>query len=277
MSLATTIEVETFYRRSDEEVLADRDFVAAHGALLHLLEAGKLRAARRLETGSWEAVAWVKQAILLGFRGFELEKLTGDRGTGGPSFDRGAYLPRQLRREDRVRMVPGGSAVRRGAHVAAGVVIMPPAYVNVGAWVGTDTMVDSHALVGSCAQVGSGVHLSAGVQLGGVLEPAGSRPVVVEDRAFLGAQSGVFEGVVVGEGAVLAPGVSLTGSTVLFDLVQETTHSGRVPSGAVVVPGSRPARGAFAEANGLALYAPVIVKYRDAATDAATVLEESLR
>lgn len=277
MSLATMVELEAFYQRSDREALADRDFVAAHGALIQLLEAGELRAAQRTEAGAWEAVAWVKRAILLGFRGFELEEVDGAPGSGGPSFDRGAYLPRRLRLEDRVRMVPGGSAVRRGAHVAAGVVIMPPAYINVGAWVGTATMIDSHVLVGSCAQVGAGVHLSAGVQLGGVLEPAGSRPVVVEDGAFLGAQSGVFEGVVVGERAVLAPGVSLTGSTVIFDLVQDMTRRGRVPAGAVVVPGTRPARGAYAESQGLALYAPVIVKYRDATTDAATALEESLR
>ncbi|MEI6876069.1 MAG: 2,3,4,5-tetrahydropyridine-2,6-dicarboxylate N-succinyltransferase, partial [Spirochaetota bacterium] len=176
-----------------------------------------------------------------------------------------------------VRLVPGGSSIRRGAYVAPGVVMMPPAYINVGAWVGAGTMVDSHALVGSCAQIGERVHLSAAAQVGGVLEPAGARPVVVEDDCFVGALSGLFEGVVVRRRAVLAPGVILTGSTVLFDLVKGRELRGEVPEGAVVVPGSRPARGDYATTRGICLYAPCIVKYRDADTNAATALEEALR
>jgi 2,3,4,5-tetrahydropyridine-2-carboxylate N-succinyltransferase len=167
--------------------------------------------------------------------------------------------------------------VRRGAHVAKGVVVMPPAYVNVGAYVGAGTMVDSHALVGSCAQIGARVHLSAGAQVGGVLEPAGARPVIVEDEAFVGGLVGLFEGVLVRARAVLAPGVLLTGSTTLFDLVNGRELVREVPEGAVVVPGSRPAKGDFARARGIQLGAPCIVKYRDARTDAATALEEALR
>jgi 2,3,4,5-tetrahydropyridine-2-carboxylate N-succinyltransferase len=182
-----------------------------------------------------------------------------------------------------VRVVPGGSSVRAGAHLAPGVVIMPPAYINVGAWVGEGAMVDSHALVGSCAQVGRRVHLSAGAQLGGVLEPVGLRPVIVEDDAMIGGNAGVFEGTLVGRRAVLAPGVQLTASTVVHDLVRETTYRARegeplsIPEGAVVVPGSRPASGAWAAERRLHLYAPVIVKYRDERTEAATALEEALR
>jgi 2,3,4,5-tetrahydropyridine-2-carboxylate N-succinyltransferase len=154
---------------------------------------------------------------------------------------------------------------------------MPPAYVNVGAFVGAGSMVDSHALVGSCAQIGERVHLSAGAQVGGVLEPAGALPVVVEDEAFVGGLCGLFEGVVVGRRAVLAAGVVISASTRLYDLVNSREISGEVPEGAVVVPGSRPARGAYAESLGLSLSAPCIVKYRDQKTDAATALEEALR
>jgi 2,3,4,5-tetrahydropyridine-2-carboxylate N-succinyltransferase len=167
--------------------------------------------------------------------------------------------------------------VRRGAHVARGVVVMPPANVNVGAYVDEGTMVDSHALVGSCAQIGKRVHLSAGAQIGGVLEPAGARPVIVEDEAFVGGLVGLFEGVLVRRRAVLASGVLLTASTVLYDLVHGRELLREVPEGAVVVPGSRPAAGDFARERGLQLSSPMIVKYRDARTDAATALEQALR
>ncbi|MEZ5962868.1 MAG: 2,3,4,5-tetrahydropyridine-2,6-dicarboxylate N-succinyltransferase [Planctomycetota bacterium] len=252
----------------------DGDWRAAHEALLGHLEAGSLRAASPTADGDWEVHAWVKRAILLGFRRSGVVEMPGP---GYPMFDKQAYPPRAFVRDDSVRFVPGGSAVRRGAHLAAGVVVMPPAYVNVGAHVGAGTMIDSHALVGSCAQVGARVHVSAGAQIGGVLEPAAARPVIVEDEAFLGALTGLFEGVRVRSRAVLAAGVVLTGSTVIHDLVHGTTHTREVPDGAVVVPGSRPARGPHAEANGLQLACPVIVKYRDARTDAATALEAALR
>lgn len=174
-------------------------------------------------------------------------------------------------------MVPGGSSVRRGSFISPTVTIMPPAFINMGAFVDEGTMVDSHALVGSCAQIGKRVHLSAAAQIGGVLEPAGALPVIVEDDAFIGGLVGVFEGVRVRARAVLASGVVLTGSTVIYDLVNEREWTREVPEGAVVVPGSRPAKGSFAESHGVQLATAVIVKYRDARTDAATALESALR
>ncbi len=192
-------------------------------------------------------------------------------------FDKSTFPPRAFCLEDSVRLVPGGSSVRRGARLAPGVVVMPPSYINVGATVGAGSMVDSHVLVGSCAWVGERVHLSAGVQVGGVLEPPQARPVVIEDDCFVGALSGLFEGIVLRKRVVLAPGIILTSSTTIYDLVNGREFRGEIPEGAVVVPGSRPARGAYAEKNGVSLYAPCIVKYRDGKTDAAVVLEEALR
>jgi 2,3,4,5-tetrahydropyridine-2-carboxylate N-succinyltransferase len=246
----------------------------AHEQLLAALESGAVRAAERSPSGEWKANAWVKDAILLGFRRSGIGPLPGGF---APFHDKTAYPPRAFGAGEGVRVVPGGTAVRRGAHVARGVVIMPPAYVNVGAFVGEGSMIDSHALVGSCAQVGTRVHLSAGSQIGGVLEPSGARPVIVEDEAFVGGLCGVFEGVVVRRRAVLAAGVVLTASTVLVDLVNERELRGEVPEGAVVIPGSRPASGAYATRRGLHVAAALVVKYRDPKTDAATALEEALR
>jgi 2,3,4,5-tetrahydropyridine-2-carboxylate N-succinyltransferase len=181
------------------------------------------------------------------------------------------------------RIVPGGTAIRAGAHLEPGVVVMPPSYVNVGAWIGADTMVDSHVLVGSCAQVGARVHLSAGVMVGGVLEPAGARPVIIEDDAFVGAGCLLLDGVLVGRGAVLAAGVTLTGTSRLYDLVGERVLAGTpdaplcVPPGAVVVPGTRSLPGEFAAEHGLGGQVALIVKQRDARTDARVALEEALR
>ena len=179
--------------------------------------------------------------------------------------------------------MPGGTAVRRGAHLADGVVVMPPSYVNVGAWVGEGTMVDSHVLVGSCAQIGARVHLAAGVTIGGVLEPPGARPVIVEDDAFVGAGSALLEGVLVGRGAVIGAGVTLTGSSRLYDLVRDRVLEGTaeaplvVPAGAVVVPGARSVRGTFAAEHGLSVSVALLVKDRDAGTSARVALEEALR
>lgn len=269
--------------RSHAEAGAEVDADQARHAvrrLLDALEAGRARAAVRTEAG-WEAVEWVKQGVLLAFRlgvNRRFEHL-------GPEFFDKDTLP--LRKTDgvaqNIRIVPGGTTVRAGAYLAPNVIIMPPAYVNVGAWVGEGSMVDSHALVGSCAQVGRRVHLSAGAQLGGVLEPVGLRPVIVEDDVMVGANTGIFEGTLVEARAVIATGVNLTASTPLYDLVEERVYRaepGRpltVPAGAVVVPGTRPAASAFARAHGIEIYAPVIVKYRDTRTDAATALEEALR
>lgn len=281
-------EITSLYRAGDAaDPQRARDAVAL---LLDALGRGRVRAARR-EKGGWRAVPWVKEGILLAFRtgrtrSFEPGPSSPNPAFGGSRFryfDRDTLPLRPTTEEEQVRVVPGGTSVRAGAYLAPGVVIMPPAYVNVGAWVGEDSLVDSHALVGSCAQVGRRVHLSAGAQLGGVLEPVGLRPVIVEDDVLVGGNAGIFEGTLVERRAVLAPGVQLTASTTVYDLVREETYRATaeepltVPEGAVVVPGSRPATGDFAAAHGLSLYAPVIVKYRDASTDAAAALEEALR
>ena len=244
------------------------------------LNRGAIRAASPRDDGTWEPHVWVKQGILLGFRLGRLSDLSTER---FPFFDKHTYPLKPLTPAHQVRVVPGGSAIRTGSYVAPGVVCMPPMYINVGAYVDEGTMVDSHALVGSCAQIGRRVHLSAAAQIGGVLEPVGALPVVVEDDVFIGGGCGIYEGCLVRRGAVLAPGVLLTGATRLYDLVEERIHEredGRpleVPARAVVVPGTRGVHTSFAEAHGLALYAPVIVKYRDEKTDAATTLETALR
>lgn len=247
-----------------------------------LLERGELRAARRDEDGTWRAVAWVKRAILLGFRlGRVVEMSVGS----GPFhfFDKHTFPTRDFRVEHQVRIVPGGSTVRRGAYLAPGVVCMPPMYVNVGAWVGRGSMIDSHALVGSCAQIGERVHLSAAAQIGGVLEPINASPVIIEDDVIVGGNCGVYEGTVVRERAVLGAGVILTRGTPVYDLVRETVYRAtaerplEIPAGAVVVPGARRVTSSYGEAQGLSLQTPVIVKYRDDRTDAATALEAWLR
>jgi 2,3,4,5-tetrahydropyridine-2-carboxylate N-succinyltransferase len=267
-------KLEAFYSRPMEVILADSALPDARESLLEALESGLARAASRAADGAWSANAWVKLAILVGFKSTAMVEYAD---SPLASIDKTAFPPRRFGLEDGVRLVPGGSAVRRGAHVEPGVVVMPPAYVNVGAWVGSGTMVDSHALVGSCAQIGTRVHLSAAAQIGGVLEPAGARPVVVEDDCFVGGLCGLFEGVVVRSRAVLATGTVITASTTIYDLVNGAELRGEVPEGAVVVPGSRPASGEYAKAHGISLYAPCIVKYRDGKTDAATALESALR
>jgi len=241
---------------------------------------GEVRAAEPVN-GGWRVNAWVKRAILLGFRMGTLVDMSG----GGPLpfFDKDTWPVKPLTVRDGVRLVPGGSAIRDGAYVAPGVVCIPPMYVNVGAYVDEGTMIDSHALVGSCAQIGKRVHLSAAAQIGGVLEPAGALPVIIEDDVLVGGGCGVYEGTIVRCGAVLAAGTIVTGSTPVVDLVRGTVYRRtdaaplEIPAGAVVVPGSRPASGERAAALGVSLYAPVIVKYRDAKTSAATALEEALR
>ena len=249
--------------------------------LLDALERGELRAAERTENGSWRAVPWVKQGILLGFRVGRLVEM-GQGETLG-FVDKHTYPPRRMRVADNVRVVPGGSSIRRGAYVAPGVVCMPPMYVNVGAYVGDGTMVDSHALIGSCAQVGARVHVSAAAQIGGVLEPVNAAPVVIEDDVLVGGNCGVYEGTIVRERAVLAAGVVLTRGTPVFDLVNETVYKAtadkplEIPRAAVVVPGARAVTSEWGRSQGLSLQAPVIVKYRDEKTDLATTLESWLR
>ena len=255
--------------------------------LLDALEAGRVRAAEKDDaSGQWQAVPWVKRGILLGFRLGGIVDMSLGNGEADivfSFFDKDTYPPRRLTRADGIRVVPGGSSIRRGAYLASGVVCMPPMYVNVGAYVGAGTMIDSHALVGSCAQVGERVHLSAAAQLGGVLEPVNASPVVVEDDVVIGGNCGVYEGTVVRNGAVIGAGVILTRGTPVYDLERQTIHRAEggkplvIPENAVVVPGARSIKDGWGQSQGISLQTPVIVKYRDEKTDAATALESWLR
>ena len=245
------------------------------------LSRGEIRAAEREASGAWRVNHWVKRGILLGFRMGTVTDMS-----AGPTlrfFDKDTWPVRPTGVGDGVRIVPGGSSVRDGAYLAPGVVCMPPMFVNVGAWVGEGTMIDSHALVGSCAQIGARVHLSAAAQVGGVLEPVGAMPVIVEDDVLVGGGCGIYEGTLVRERAVLAPGTILTGSTPVYDVVRNQVYRRpeggvlEIPPGAVVVPGSRTLKSGPGAAWGISLYSPVVVKYRDDRTDAATQLEEVLR
>jgi len=253
--------------------------IDAVNELLDALERGEVRAAQKEGNGEWKAVRWVKTGILLGFRLGDLREYPGTL----PFVDKHTYPVRAFTSDKNVRIVPGGSSVRRGAYLAPGVVCMPPMYVNVGAYVGRGTMVDSHALIGSCAQIGENCHVSAAAQIGGVLEPVNAAPVVVEDDVLVGGNCGVYEGTIVRQKSVLAAGVILTRGTPVFDLVKETVYRGsaesplEIPEGAVVVPGTRAIRSGWGADQGLGLQAPVIVKYRDEKTDLATTLETLLR
>ena len=260
------------------------DEPAARDAFARLkveLNAGRIRAAVRQPDGTWQAQGWVKAGILLGFRLGAIAPAA----TGGPFpfYDKDTWPLKTIGPSDGVRIVPGGSAIRDGAYMAPGTVVMPPAYINAGAYVDEGTMVDSHALVGSCAQIGKRVHLSAAAQIGGVLEPVGALPVIIEDDVLVGGNCGVYEGTVVRERAILAPGTILTGGTVVFDLVRNTryrrdgTQPLEISAGAVVVPGTRPVTSGPGKAAGVSLYAPIIVKYRDEKSETAVRLEELLR
>lgn len=254
----------------------------ASTTILADLESGRVRAAEPDldERDGWRVRPEVKMAILACFA----DRSTQSWAAGPLQFrDRIGVPPRDDLADGPWRIVPGGSAVRRGVHLGDGVVVMPPSYLNIGAYVGADTMVDSHVLVGSCAQVGERVHLAAGVTVGGVLEPSGARPVIVEDDAFVGAGSALLEGVLVKRGAVIGAGVTLTGSSRLYDLVRGHVLVGSlerplvVPAGAVVVPGTRGVSGEFATAHGLSLVTALLIKDRDAGTSARVALEEALR
>src|SRR2546425_757953 len=271
-------EIERLLSVSAED--ARREGLSVVQELRHGLNRGEFRAAEKTP-GGWKTNIWVKRGILLAFKIGVVE----DRSF--PSefhfFDKDTLPAKPLNSSSGVRVVPGGSTIRDGAYVARNVICMPPMFINIGAYVDEGSMVDSHALVGSCAQIGKRVHLSAAAQIGGVLEPPGALPVIVEDEAFVGGNCGVYEGVLVQSRSVLAPGVILTGGTAVYDLVREKVYRRTadspltIPAGAVVVPGSRPASGDFAAKHNVSLYAPVIVKYRDEKTDASTMLEDALR
>ena len=246
------------------------------------LRRGDIRSAEKEADGNWHANAWVKQGILLGFKMGKMVEMSKDTETFR-FFDKETFPLRPTSLSDKIRIVPGGSTIRDGSYVAQNVVLMPPCYVNVGAYVDEGTMIDSHALVGSCAQIGRRVHLSAAAQIGGVLEPVNATPVIIEDDVLVGGNTGVYEGTIVRERGVLASGVILTRSTPVFDLPQERiikaegSRSLEIPAGAVVVQGSRAVTSGFGMDNGLSIYCPIIVKYRDEKTDASTRLEDYLR
>ena len=264
--------------------IGDQQALNAFESLRRALEAGEVRAAEPDASHplGWRVNVWVKRGILLGFRLGNLVEM-GDGASGLSFVDKGTYPARQFAPADGVRVVPGGSSVRAGAYLAKGVVCMPPMYINAGAFVDEGTMVDSHALVGSCAQIGKRVHLSASAQIGGVLEPVNASPVIIEDDALIGGNTGVYEGTIVRSRAVLAAGTILTRGTPVYDVVRGEIYRATadqpliIPSGAVVVPGSRAITSGKGKDWGLSLATPVIVKYRDAKTELSLALEDLLR
>jgi 2,3,4,5-tetrahydropyridine-2-carboxylate N-succinyltransferase len=244
-----------------------------------LLNRGAIRAAEpdASQPSGWRVNAWVKKGILLGFR------IGGIIEMSGQFFDKSTYPLKRIGAADGVRVVPGGSSIRDGCYVGRGVTCMPPMYINVGSYIADGTMVDSHALIGSCAQIGRNCHISAASQIGGVLEPVGALPVVIEDEVLVGGNCGVYEGTIVKRRAVLGSGTILNRSTPVYDLVRETVHRASdhaplvIPEEAVVVAGSRAVKSGIGNEWGISLYTPVIVKYRDASTDSKIQLEDLLR
>jgi 2,3,4,5-tetrahydropyridine-2,6-dicarboxylate N-succinyltransferase len=266
---------------------ASADRVAAREAFARLradLSAGRVRAAEpdSASPAGWRVNTWVKQGILIGFRFGDIVDFSIDQGRL-PFYDKDTLPLKRPGAAAGVRIVPGGSSVRDGAYLGQGVICMPPMFINIGAYVGDSTLIDSHALVGSCAQVGARVHVSAGAQIGGVLEPVGALPVIVEDEALIGGNTGVYEGAVIKARAVIAAGTVVTGSTPIYDLVRDQIIKPAagsplvVPEGAVVVPGARAVAVGKGPEWGLSLATPVIVKYRDSRTDTRTELEAWLR
>ena len=274
--------VEEWFARGAEAV-GSEEAMAAFLELREGLEAGTYRSAEPDAASPirWKVNSWVKRGILLGFRLGHLEAV-GDAGVLS-CVDKHTFPTRRFSAEQNIRIVTGGSAVRAGAYLAPGVIIVPPAYVNTGAYVGEATMVDSHALVGSCAQIGKRVHLSAAAQIGGVLEPVNASPVIIEDDCLIGGNTGVFEGTIVRQRAVLAAGTILTRGTPVYDVVRGEVYKATtdrpliIPEGAVVVPGSRAITKGNGVAWGLSVATPVIVKYRDEKTELSLALEDLLR
>jgi 2,3,4,5-tetrahydropyridine-2,6-dicarboxylate N-succinyltransferase len=283
--MTTTVLAETIERLAGAGSDASRDEArAVFTELRAALSQGVVRAAEpdRTSPSGWKVNAWVKRGILLGFRFGAIADASADHGRW-PFVDKDTLPLKKVDPSAGIRIVPGGSSVRDGAFLARGVICMPPMYVNIGAYVDEETLVDSHALVGSCAQIGKRVHLSAAAQIGGVLEPVGALPVIIEDEVLVGGNCGVYEGTVVKRRAVLAAGAVLTGSTPIYDIPNNRIiepSAGEplvVPEGAVVVPGTRPISSGPGRDWGLALATPVIVKYRDERTSARTALEQWIR
>jgi 2,3,4,5-tetrahydropyridine-2-carboxylate N-succinyltransferase len=273
-------DIESLYTRHS---LSTKDSKKAEGLfkeLIKLLNSGKVRAAEKKD-GSWQVNGWVKKGILLGFRIGKLRDMSVNKNFR--YFDKHTLKLKALKLTDNVREVPGGSSIRDGCYIGKGVICMPPMYVNIGAYVGDYTLIDSHALVGSCAQLGKNIHLSAAAQIGGVLEPVNSMPVIVEDDVMIGGNCGIYEGTIISRRAVIGAGCILTGSTPVYDTVKGTVYKKTaenpliIPENAVVIPGSRALKNEFALDNNLSIYSPIIIKYRDEKTDAATALEYTIR
>ncbi len=248
------------------------------------LNAGAVRSAEpdAAARSGWRVNAWVKKGVLLGFRMGAVVDMSANE-TRQPFLDKATFPVKRFTAQDGVRIVPGGSSIRDGCYVGRGVTCMPPMYINVGTWVGDGTMIDSHALVGSCAQIGKNCHISAAAQIGGVLEPVGALPVIIEDDVLVGGNCGVYEGTVVKRRAVLGSGTILTRSTPVYDVVRGLVYTATddeplmIPEDAVVVAGSRVITQGAGKEWGVSLYTPVIVKYRDSKTDAKIQLEDLLR
>jgi 2,3,4,5-tetrahydropyridine-2,6-dicarboxylate N-succinyltransferase len=282
-------QIDTFFSLPAAELIVEyrEDALTVFAEFKAALNRGEVRAASRNSSGQWIVHQWVKRGILLGFRLGGLVDYSID--DNFRFYDKETYPTKRLTINDGVRVVPGGSTVRDGVFLGQGVTIMPPAYINVGAYVDDGTMVDSHALIGSCAQIGKRCHISAAAQIGGVLEPIGAMPVIIEDEVLVGGNCGVYEGAIVRERAILASGVILTASTPVLDAVRGRIHRREedqpleVPAGAVVVPGSRSISASSAGSAGaakdwgLSVYAPIIIKYRDEKTEESVRLEDFLR
>ncbi|MCI0663037.1 MAG: 2,3,4,5-tetrahydropyridine-2,6-dicarboxylate N-succinyltransferase [Acidobacteria bacterium] len=276
-------QIERFFSLPDADLTPEirEEALGVFAQFKDALDRGEARAASRRPGGLWTLHLWVKRGILLGFRlGRLVDYSINDNFR---YYDKETYPTKSLTINDGVRIVPGGSSVRSGAYLGRGVTIMPPAFINTGAYIDDGTMIDSHALVGSCAQVGKRCHISAAAQIGGVLEPVGAMPVIIEDDVLVGGNCGVYEGAIVRQRAILAPGVILTGATPIFDAVRGVIYRRdgekplEVPEGAVVVPGSRAINFGDGQSWGLSIYTPVIIKYRDEKTEASVQLEEYLR
>lgn len=271
-------QVEKLYNKEVEFAQPQVDYLL--NSLIKQLNEGKIRAAEPDGNGGWKVNMWVKKAILLVFRYSPMVNMS----VGDFNFyDKQAIPMKKFSLEDGIRMVPGGSSARSGSYIAPGVICMPPMYINIGAYVDSGSMIDSHALVGTCAQICKNVHISAAAQVGGVLEPAGARPVIIEDNVMVGGNCGIYEGVMIRERAVLGSGVILTASTKVYDLVNERVLASdgdnplEIPASAVVIPGARNVNTEFGRSNGLSISTPLIVKYRDDKTDARTALNYDLR
>jgi len=274
--LATS--VEAIYNSRNFKLNSDVEDIFYQ--FMQALNMGWIRIAEKVEN-EWNINHWVKKGILLGFKIGKLVDISINENF--VFYDKSTYPLKKISLKDNIRIVPGGSSIRDGSFVSPGVVCMPPMYINVGAYVDEDTMIDSHALVGSCAQIGKRVHISAAAQIGGVLEPISARPVIIEDDVLIGGNCGIYEGILIRQRAVIAASTIITGSTPVYDLVNEKIYRKEgdapleIPEGAVVIPGSRSISKGWGQKNGLSIQTPLIVKYRDSKTGKSVELEDVLR